>query len=247
MESEYLFSVSKTRLRSDLIKTGRRIEKITFEVRRSQPKSEPSIGAEVETKIETKIDMGAVMKKIGTIARALLTLALSTAVLAACNDRHSDSSTNGYYGGGGNGLDGGTCGQPIPQGGFQPIYESGGARPYAMNNGFRGGNNGRGYPGGYQNGFGGCGQNEFPACGNAYGQYQGGLMCLPNNGLNMGSVYGYGYNQGAFGQGQIGGMRSCGFGQPCGQIAQTCVLGMPNSCLNGVCFPVTRTVGVCAQ
>ena len=216
------------------------------------------------------------MKKFGTVARALLTLALSTAVLSACGGRHDDNN-NGYYGGGGIGLNGGTCGQPVPMGGFGN-YSNYGARPYAMNGGGRGGFNGGGnfgrgvreelatdksdfigggygggYPGGFQNGFGGCGQNEFPACGNSFGSYQGGLMCMPNTGLNMGNVYGYGYNQGAFGQGQIGGLQGCGYGQPCGQIAQTCVIGMPNGCMNGQCIPVNGNsiggggVGVCAQ
>ena len=73
-------------------------------------------------------------------------------------------------------------------------------------------------------------------------------MCLPiNNNFNMGNVVGYGYNNGAFSGGNIGGLQSCGFGGPCPQIAQTCVIGMPNACAYGACLSVNGAVGVCAR
>ena len=184
------------------------------------------------------------MNKFKSIARAFLTLALSTAVLAACdgNQNNGNNGNNGNFGDGNNGNFGNgvnnsafpnanACGQPVVANGYQPYR----AQPYVGNNGFR-------------DGFGGCEPGYFPACGNGFGQtYQAGLMCLPTNRYNMGNVIGYGYNNGAFNYGNVGGLRSCGFGGPCPQIAQTCVIGMPNACAYGACLSVDGTVGVCAR
>ena len=160
---------------------------------------------------------------------------------SAANSQESVASNRtdlGYGPGYGPGGAGYGPGYGPGQGG--PGYGPGGQGPGYGPQG-PGGLNG-GY--GFNNGFAGCGGGFIPACDTMNGG--GGLTCVPSQGLPLGNIAGYNYGQGNFGYNGPG-LNTCGYGGNCfQQIAQTCVIGMPNGCAQGACYPVGNGAGVCA-